>query len=175
MSWNTFNLMVWQRLRPHTVACGRIQWPGSCSATATHSHRRHRLCPQNRRAFLHHEVMQFKANSSRFACRCAKAEPRQTMQHSRAVCTSTLLWQPTTRAMALELGGAKVLEINAAQGLEAINSDVSNAVILHVWKVKQTPPRPDAVAHRSILRVRSWCGTAPRGWGGRGRCGQWRL
>ena len=73
-------------------------------------------------------------------CRCAKAERRQTMQHSRAVCTSTLHWQLMTKAMALELGGAEVLKTNAGQGLEAINSDISNAVILHDWNDETNRP-----------------------------------
>ena len=54
--------MVWQQLRPHTVAFGRIQWPRSCSSTAPHGHRPCRLWPWKRQTLLNHEVMEFKAN-----------------------------------------------------------------------------------------------------------------
>ena len=62
------------------------------------------------------------------------------MQHSRAVCTSTLLWQSTTKAMALELGGAEVLKTNAGQRIEAKNIDISNIVILHGWNDETNRP-----------------------------------
>ena len=182
-----FKLMVWQRLRPHTVACGRIQWPGSCSPTATHSHRRYRLCPQKRREFLHHEVMKFKANMHwcflppivlwcwgscllwTYAT-CAASEQNRTYvgvprrnparlcsiqrQCARARCFGSRRQRPRTWSR---------------------KQRHQQRCHFAVGMMKQTAPRPDAVAHRRILRGRCWCGTAPCGRGSRRRCGQWRL